>query len=295
MSRLNFGGTLIFSGLLVLTLVACAGAPASTSAPQPASRPVAGEPGDGEENPPPDANQQPTEPVLIVHTGTMALEVSDVAASVDQANALIQGLGGHVASSHESTVHSEQAATVTYRIPAERWSEALAGLQTLGRLLTETTEAEDVTAQVVDLDARIANLRASEAALQSIMTRAGTIDDVLRVQRELTSVRSEIESMIAQRDHLANLAALGTLEVTFETPVVATTVASQGWDLGREVDNALAAPVRETQGLATVAIWLSIAVLPVVLPFVVVGYVAYRLRRRYLAGRPAHPPMTPSV
>ena len=82
-----------------------------------------------------------------------------------------------------------------------------------------------MTAQVVDLDARIANLQASESALQAIMARATTIADVLKVQQELTGVRGDIESMIAQRDNLADQAAMGTLDVIFTVPVVAAAVA----------------------------------------------------------------------
>jgi len=237
-------------------------------------------------------NQAPVTPdqQLIVYTGSLELEVTDVDAAVAQAEQLVRGLGGHVASSSASNLDKGKFATVTYRIPAERWSEALTGLKALaGRVVDEKTESEDVTAQVVDLDAQLANLRTTETAFQSIMDRATTITDVLKVQAELTKVRGDIERLTAQRDLLANRAALATLEVSFNTPPVAeVNRASEGWDLGSEVDSALAALVRLGQGALSLLIWLVIVIVPLFVPIVMVIYIAFRLRQRWLR---THPPV----
>jgi hypothetical protein len=238
----------------------------------------------------PGTNEQLADQQLIVYTGSLQLEVGDLRPAMDQAEQLVKGLGGHIASSSVQSDGDSEYATVTYRIPAERWDEALAALRGVGtRVLTESTDSEDVTAQVVDIDARIENLRATEAALQEIMERAGTIPNVLEVQRELTSVRSEIESLTAQRELLANRAALATLEVTFGVPIVATTVATGGWDLAQEIDNALAALVRVGQGLTSVAVWVLIVILPVLLPIALLVFIAIRLRRRWVANHPPEP------
>lgn len=228
---------------------------------------------------------------LIVYTGSLALEVADVDASVSQAETLIKNLGGHVASSTASDTGKGKSASVTYRIPAEHWAEAVDGLKGLAtRVVNEDTSSEDVTAQVVDLDARLSNLRSTESALQGIMTRATTITDVLKVQSELTSVRGDIESLTAQRDLLANRAALATLQVGFNTPPIAeVTVASTGWDLGKEVDGALAALVRLVQGVASLLIWLVIVAVPIFLPIIVVIWIVSRL---YVRWRRTHPAAT---
>lgn len=222
--------------------------------------------------------------------------MADLRASVDQANGLIGGLGGYVAASDERNDGDSATASVTYRIPADQWDEALSALRGFGaRVVAENTKSEDVTAQVIDLEARIANLQSTEAALQAIMARATMITDVLKVQAELTDVRSDIESMSAQRDQLADRAALGTLTVRFNVPVVEASAASRGWDLGREIDSAVAALVRVGQGLASLGIWLGIVVLPIVLPLALLAHVALRVRRRQLARQQAGGPVAPSV
>ena len=288
MNRLR---TISYVFVLLLLLSACSGAASPASAPTgaPTAASVGNQSGEGRQND--DGHEPDAAPVLpgqqlIVYTGTMDLEVTDLPAAVANAEQLVRGLGGHVASSHATDSEHSKSASVTYRIPAERWSEALNGLRGLGRVEAESTESEDVTAQVVDLDARIANLQATEGALQAIMDRATTISDVLKVQAELTSVRSNIESLTAQRALLSSRAALATLTVGFNIPVIETARATQGWDLGREVDAALAALVRLGQWAASMAIWIGIVVVPVLAPIALIAYLAYRARRRWLATHP---------
>lgn len=291
----RLGLLILMVSSLMLVLAACSGAagpPVLTSVGNSA-------PGDGQaaEKPaaaatsapaPPNAPGAPDQP-MIIYSGSLDLQVDDVRPAVDQADQLVAGLGGHVASSSASDKSDVQSATVTYRIPSERWDEALTGLRALGtKVLDESTQSEDVTGQVIDLDARIANLRASESALQGIMARASSIPDVLKVQDELTSVRGDIESMTAQRDSLANQASFATLKVIFETAAPAqTTVATSGWDLGQTIDDALAALVRVGQSLTTLAIWALVLVVPTVVPVLILIWIAVRVRRRWQRNHPA--------
>jgi len=275
-------GTLLV--LLALASLGCAGATG------PASQPIAGPAGpdnlgpgaptgrgDGDEGEQPSALR---DGAFIVRTGNLRLELTDLAPALNQAQALITGLGGYIAASTERNDDQTTYAEITYRVPVERWDEALAGLRGLGqRVISENTQAADVTAEVVDLDARLANLRATETALQSIMDRAGTIDDVLKVQRELTDVRSSIESLTAQRESLAERATYATITVSYEVRNTAVSAASGGWDLAREVDLAVASLVTILQRLASVAVWVSIVLLPVVLPFLLIGLVWWRITR----------------
>ena len=78
-------------------------------------------------------------------------------------------------------------ATITYRIPATRWEDAIRDLRGLAtKVVAEQTQATEVGGQLVDLEARIRNLRASEASLQQIAKGAGRISDLLEVEAQLT-------------------------------------------------------------------------------------------------------------
>jgi hypothetical protein len=210
-----------------------------------------------------DASTSVVDDALIVRTGMLELEVGDVATVLALARREISGLGGYMAGSDEYDQGEQRWATVTYRVPVERFGEAIDSLRGLAdRVVRETTQSQEVTAQVVDLDARIKNMRASESALVAIMDRAGRIDDVLSVQLRLEDVRRQVEQLTAQRDDLAGRAALATLTAYWTTPVAAVAVAQESWDFATQVDGALAQTIAALQGLASVLVWVAVVALP---------------------------------
>ncbi len=231
---------------------------------------------------------------LIVKTGTMVVDVANLDAALARAQASVAAAGGYVSGSDRSGQGGQQVATMTYRIPAATWDVALEGLRRVATSIEkEQTNAVEVTGQVLDLGARITNLRATEAALQGIMAKATKIPDVLAVQQQLTDVQGQIEQLTTQQQHLQQQAAFGTLSVTFIVPVVAVTTATTGWDPGHKVDQAMAQLIELGQGLASVAIWLVIVGLPsglvlllVAIPFV---WAARRVRARVRRGPPGGP------
>lgn len=205
----------------------------------------------------------------IVRTGTIELQVPDVTAALTSARDGIRGMGGYIGSSQTQTIDDSPIATITYRVPVDRWEDALDLLRKLtgggGKVLSENTNAVEVTGAVVDLEARIKNLRASEAALQEISSRATRISDVLEVQAQLTTVRGQIEQLTAQLTQLNDQAAFATLTASFSTPIVAVQVASEDWEPAKVLDEASASLVDILQGLTTAGIWFVIVWVPVLL------------------------------
>ncbi|HEX7591060.1 MAG TPA: DUF4349 domain-containing protein, partial [Candidatus Limnocylindrales bacterium] len=224
----------------------------------------------------------------IIKTGSLSLEVSNIADAISKSEAAISGpngLGGSVDSSNQVGTGDEASATITFKIPAAKWDEAITALGNIGgKVLSQQTGTTDVTAAVVDLNARIDNLQKTEAALQAIMAKATVIADVISVENQLSRVQGQIEELTAERDSLKNQVAMSTLTVSFQLPAkTVTTQAAQDWTLGRQIDVAGAALVRIGQGLATMTVWLVVVILPVglVIGFLLgIFYVIRRIARR---------------
>ena len=220
----------------------------------------------------------------IVRTGTIELEVTDVPTALVTARNGIRAMGGYVGASRTENIEDRPLAQITYRVPADRWEDALDLLRTLNgqtaKVVTEQTQAVEVTGQVIDLEARIRNLRASETALQRIATGATRISDVLEVEQQLSNVRGQIEQLSAQLADLEDRAGFATLTATFSVPVVAVEVASRGWEPRVVVDEATASLVDILQALTTAGIWFAIVWLPVLLVLGVLVSAGVRLARR---------------
>ena len=84
-------------------------------------------------------------------------------------------------------------------MPAAKFDQARAQLRNLAvRVDSEKTEAQDVTKQYVDMDARLRNLQAEEAQYLTIMKSATKVQDMLDVSEKLSGVRGDIEQQQAE-------------------------------------------------------------------------------------------------
>jgi len=222
----------------------------------------------------------------IIKTGTLGLQVTAIDAALADASQRVTAIGGYASGSKRVGDGDQAQATVTYRIPAPNWDDALVALRGIAtKVLSEATKTEDVTTQIVDLGARITNLQATEQALQGIMLKATKISDILAVQAQLTETRGQIEQATADLKHLTEQATFSTLTVTYglkEQAVVATTTT---FDPGTEVDRASARLVRLLQSLETAGIWFGIVWLPVLVGLGVVGLVLVLILRRFVRSR----------
>jgi hypothetical protein len=218
----------------------------------------------------------------IIKTGSISIQVQAIDAGLAAATRAIDGLGGYASASERSGSGDDAGASATFRIPANRWDDALIAVRAVGeKVLDEQTKTDDVTGQVVDLKARIRNLQVTEAAFQSIMDRASAIKDVLAVQHELTTVRGEIEQLTAEATHLEEQAAMSTLTVAIRlrpTPAIKEQEAT--FDPGHEAESATARLVGILQALATAGIWFGIVWLPILVSMSVVGGTTYLVARR---------------
>lgn len=228
----------------------------------------------------------------IVKTGEVTLEVANVANTLARVRAMAVELGGYVGGSQAGTL--SDAATLTLRIPASRFDDALARLHALdGKVIAEATREEDVTSAVVDLQARIENLQASEASYRALLAKAQKIDDILSVQSRLDDVQGQIEQLSAQLKQLSNQADLSTLTVTLQPQAEPIQVASSGWDPGATLQEALSALLQVGQAVASIGIWLAIVGLPVLVVIGLAGVVVLRVApwaRRRNPGTPSEPP-----
>jgi hypothetical protein len=212
----------------------------------------------------------------IVKTGEITIEVESVSSSVGAVRAMALQLGGYVGGSQAGT--TEDAATLTLRIPAARFDDAIEQLHELdGDVTAEATREQDVTGSVVDLEARIRNLDASEAQYRSLLDRATDIEDILTIQSRLDEVRGQIEQMQAQLDQLSELANLATLTVTLVPAEAPVEEAAAAWDPGKILDNAVAALVGLGQAVAAAAIWLVILGLPLAVVLGILVWIGLRV------------------
>ena len=226
----------------------------------------------------------------IVYTGSLQLVVGDLEAALAKAKAAVLATGGYVGASQESNDGDRSVATITYRIPAARWDDTISGLRGLAaQVVAEQTQATEVGGQIVDIEARLRNLRASEASLQAIAQGTGKVTDLLEVEAQLTDVRGQIEQLDGQRAQLEDQVAYGTLVTTFGLEIVQVQETAKGWDPATDVDGALATLIGAGQTFVSGAIWFGIVWLPLLAAIGVILLIVRLVVRRVAPPKPRGP------
>jgi len=213
----------------------------------------------------------------IIKTGEVGLEVDNVPGVLAQVRALAVELGGYIGGSQAGTL--DDRASITLRAPAPRFDELLTRLHEIEetKVVAESTREQDVTREIVDLEARIKNLQASEASYRELLGRAEKIDDILAVQSRLDDVRGQIEQLQAQLQTVSGQADLSTLTVTLIPRAEPVEAVQAGWDPGATWSSAVASLVGIGQGMFDILVWFVVVWLPLLLVIGLIGLLVWRV------------------
>ena len=235
----------------------------------------------------------------------MTIEVDQLTAPAARIRQAAVDLGGFV--SNETTGYAAPGSPVTttdasgkaetrqalagqsvlvLRIPEPKLSQALDRAAGVGKELSRSSSAEDVTGDIADLTSRTATQKASVARVRELLAGAKTLQEVVLLESELTKRESELEALQARLATLADRADLATLTVVLQTPAVDTTPTEENRFM-QGLRNGWNALLDSTGVLITVAG----ALLPFALVGALVGYPLWRLARRRRQARSAARPM----
>ena len=184
----------------------------ATAAAQPAAEPA----------PPPappqsDDTLQSPESVgpMIVQTASLSIVAKNYDEASEAIGKLAKARGGYVEKlDAKAQTGSARELSIALRVPAKQLDGFLEDLRQLGHVEQESQSNEEVSAEYVDLQARLRSAQATERRLIELLaTRTGRLVDVLDVERELARVRGEIESMQGQSNLLQHRVSYATVQV----------------------------------------------------------------------------------
>ncbi len=198
---------------------------------------------------------------MVVRNGTVSLVVKNVSTTADAIYSLVARSNGFIGSSSLYKNGTALIGTLTLRIPVKNFDAVVAEIKTMGELVNENFQGVDVTAQYVDLDSNLRNLRATEEQLLLIMKKATRISDVLEVQNQLTYTRGQIQTIQGQMNYLKQTSDYASLTVTLTTdPSTLPVVEKEGekWRPLATFKAAIRTLISFAQALVDILIWFVI-------------------------------------
>jgi hypothetical protein len=165
----------------------------------------------------------------VIRTGYVSMRVDDVARTAFDVHALVKKRNGVVSSEDTQSSGDATYANITAQIPAADLDAFIADISALGNVDSVNITAQDVTTQVVDLDARIKVLQTSIDRMTQLLAQASRIEDLLAIETQLSQRQAELDSLTAQRTWLGDQVAMSTITVTLSPTTQITDVDAPGF------------------------------------------------------------------
>lgn len=227
----------------------------------------------------------PTDGRDVVTNATIGLKAKRVDDVAGDATAVVTGAGGYLFSEN-AAVGSRTDAMMVFKVPPVTFDAVMDQLGRLGKRVSRQVTTDDVTAQVVDLEGRLASATGSMNRLRALYERAENVGEVVAIEAELVKREAEVEALQGQLRVVESQVALATITLTVAklVPAAPTTESAPGFlaGLDRGWDALTAAAETGATALGVLLPFLTLAAL--------VGVVTLGVRRRFrIRVRPTTP------
>lgn len=239
----------------------------------------------------------------IIYSADVTVETLEFDKALEALEQMISELGGFAESANVSgnsrydsdgaVQITDRAAYYTIRVPADRFQEALDRTGSIGNVISATEDAQNVTSQFIDQEARQTSLEVQEQRLLELLAQAADVDTLVTLEARLSEVRYEIESIERTLRNMQNQVDYSTITLSLYEVAVYTPTASVQRTFGQRVSDALSGGWSNfTRTMEDLFIGILYS-LPALLLLAVIVVVVVVVIRRVRRGRHAHrlPPM----
>lgn len=217
---------------------------------------------------------------MIIRIGTMSVEVEKFDDAASKVTEMVKRNGGFISNTTSSLNSSgKKQGTLVLKVPADKYDALISEVGTVGKVMNQNINANDITEEYIDLEARIKTQRELEQRLLKLLSeKTARLTDVVEVEQKLASVRQVIESIDGKMRHMRNQSEMSTLTLSLYEPAILQTSSGGGffYELGQGFKKGLRGFTEILSGMIT----LFIALLPIIILVLVIFWIIRRIIKR---------------
>ena len=217
---------------------------------------------------------------MIIRIGTMSIEVEKFDDAAAKVTDIVKRNGGYISNTTSSQNSSgKKQGTLVLKVPADKYDGLIAEVSTVGKVMNQNINANDITEEYIDLEARLKTQRELEARLLKLLAeKTARLTDVVEVEQKLASVRQIIESIDGKMRHMRNQSEMSTLTLSLYEPAILQTSSGGGffYELGQGIKKGLRGFTEILSGMIT----LFIALLPIIILVLIIFWIIRRIIKK---------------
>lgn len=182
---------------------------------------------------PPINHNQSLSQQKIIKEGYISFESNDLLDTRQHVDSVLNHTGGYISSEREYTVSNRISQSLNVRVPIKRFDEFVEKLsQGVGTFDDKSISSRDVTTEYIDVAARTKTKKELEQRYLALLQKAQSVSEILEIERELNTVRADIESMESRLRYLTDQTDYSTLEITYYKNIAKKTAFSSKFSRG---------------------------------------------------------------
>ncbi len=218
---------------------------------------------------------------LSVESGAFDTKLTQVRTLVESEGGYIAGTDAQAGPSTNPQDSTIRTGVISFMVPAAHFDATIDELSKVGKVQSEHITGTDVSAQYVDLNARLANAEAQHQAMLALLARAQNINDIIAVQNQIGQITAQIEQLKGQIKYLDDNTSYSQVAVTLtEAGAPAQAMRPDSWGFATALNDA-------AHNFVT-TIDYAVTALGAVGPFLVLFGIGLFIWRRRRAPQPKH-------
>lgn len=241
-------------------------------------------------SPAPVTQQKPVDGHKIIQTGNISMESLKFDETVSKTLDYVTSIGGYAESSNiqgqgidYGDTARKRTANYVFRVPSDKYTDFFSKMKGYGVVTSEQSQGQDITDHYFDTDARLKSLKIQEERELVLLQKAIKLSDILELEKELNSVRYQIESYTGTLRKWDSLVSYSTVKVNIrevdESKIIVPTKAKGLWArIAFTFTNSMKQLVEITQNF----IVLLVATLPFLVVLSVIVIVGLLIRKKFM-------------
>lgn len=147
---------------------------------------------------------------LVTKNVSQSITTEDISKVDSAVSIILEKYNGYISSSNYD-INSEFDAHI--KIPSEHLSKSLNAFASIGNEVSRDIKTTDVTAEYIDLNAKIKNLEILKEKVQGILSSTTNINRVMELQKEITELQTQIDGLKGRLNFLKNRVEYSTVHL----------------------------------------------------------------------------------